>query len=162
DDTDQGKGRLYLYIPSGGIDYQVGYRHEGDYSPLSVTAGTPPLPGRFFYSTTLLPFSMTQGKTSLTLKIQSTGELYGLCSGGPPSGNYQFNMDPASRGIYRAYTHPQPMIDALDETQGTAPSTTTRNTNTESGTIGPSGTYTVGINNWISSKLSAAITTFTT
>jgi hypothetical protein len=162
DDTDQGKGRLYLYIPSGGVDYQVGYRHEGDYSPLSVAAGTPPLPGRFFYSTTLLPLSMTQGKSSLILKIQSTGELYGLGSGGPPTGNYQFNMDTASRGIYRAYTHTQPMIDASDETQGSAPSTTTRNTNTEAGTIGPSGTYTVGINNWISNKLGAAITTFTT
>ena len=167
DDVDQGMGRLYLYVPIAGTDYQVGYRHEGDYMPLSVTAGTPPLPGRFFYSTTLLPLSMTQGKSSLTLKIQSTGELYGLGSGGPPSGNYQFNMDTPSRGIYRAYTHTAAFIDASDETQGSAPVTTTRATHTEAGVIGSSGTYTTGINNWIgvsgvSGKLNDPATNFMT
>jgi hypothetical protein len=161
DDTDQGKGRLYLYVPSGGTDYQVGYRHEGDYMPISVTAGAPPLSGRFFYSTTLLPLSMTAGHTSLALKIQSTGELYGLGSGGPPSGNYQFNMDTASRGIYRAYTHTAPYLDVSDEAQGSAPATTTRPTPTESSVLGAAGTYTNGLNNWINGKLSAAITAFT-
>ncbi len=121
DDVDMGMGRLYLYIPIDGINYQVGYRHEGDYAPLSVTASKPPLPGRFFYSTTLLPLSMTQGKTSLTFKIISTGELYGLGSGGPPSGNYQMVMDTPSRGIYRAYTHTDPLLDVSGETQGTDP-----------------------------------------
>src|SRR3954471_19040460 len=71
DDTDSSKGRLYLYVPINGTDYQVGYRHEGDYAPLSVTADQPPLPGRFFYSTTVLPLAMTHGHTSLTLMIVS-------------------------------------------------------------------------------------------
>jgi hypothetical protein len=162
DDTDQGKGRLYLYVPANGVNYQVGYRHEGDYAPLSVTASKPPLPGRFFYSTTLLPLAMTQGKTSITLKILSTGELYGLGSGGPPSGNYQMNMDTPGRGIYRAYTHTQPMLDVSGETQGSAPATTTRNTHTEAGVLGPTGTYTAGLNNWVTSLLNAAGNSFTT
>ncbi|MGD0655988.1 MAG: hypothetical protein ABSA16_16755, partial [Thermoguttaceae bacterium] len=162
DDTDSGKGRLYLYIPVDGVNYQVGYRHEGDYAPLSVTASKQPLPGQFFYSTTLLPLSMTQGKTSITLTIISTGELYGLGSGGPPSGNYQFNMDTPSRGIYRAYTHTDPLLDVSGETQGTAPTTTTLTTPTESSVLGPTGTYTTGINSWVSGRLTAAITTFNT
>ncbi|MFT3788658.1 MAG: hypothetical protein QM770_21215 [Tepidisphaeraceae bacterium] len=161
DDTDMGKGRLYLYVPIGGVNYQVGYRHEGDYAPLSVTASKPPLPGRFFYSTTLLPLSITQGKTLLTLKIQSAGELYGLGSGGPPSGNYQMVMDTPSRGVYRAYTHTQALLDVSGETQGTAPTTTTRPAVSEASVIGPTGTFTTGLKNWVTGKLSAAITAFT-
>jgi hypothetical protein len=161
DDTDSSKGRLYLYIPLNGTDYQVGYRHEGDYAPLSVTADQQPLPGRFFYSTTVLPLAMTRGKTSLALKIVSTGELYGLGSGGPPSGNYQFNMTINSRGIYRAYTHTQPMLDVSGEVQGAAPATTTRPSPTEASVLGPTGTYTLGINNWINGRLSAAVNAFT-
>ena len=48
DDTSIDVGRLYLYVPVAGVNYQVGYRHEGDYMPLSVAGGTPPLPGRVF------------------------------------------------------------------------------------------------------------------
>jgi hypothetical protein len=93
-----------LYVPVAGVNYQVGYRHEGDYAPLSVTASRLPLPGRFFYSTTLLSLSMTTGKTSLTLRIVSTGELYGLGSpSGGTGGNYQFDMDTPSRGVYRVF-----------------------------------------------------------
>lgn len=161
DDTDQGKGRLYLYVPISGVNYQVGYRHEGDYTPLNQVAGASPLPNRFFYSTTMLPLWMTQGKTSLTLKIQSAGELYGLGSGGPPSGNYQMNMDTASRGIYRAYVHNEPMLDVGGETQGTAPTVTTRPAVTESSILGTTGTYTTGLKNWVLGKLSANVATFT-
>lgn len=162
DDTDMGKGRLYLYAPVNGTDYQVGYRHEGDYTPLSVTASKSPLPNRFFYSTTMLPLSMTRGKTSITLKIQSTGELYGLGSGGPEtSGNYQMYMDTASRGIYRAYTHTQPALDVSAETQGTAPTTSARPSVTAASILGATGTYTTGLKNWVTGKLSAALTTFT-
>lgn len=162
DDTDDDIGRLYLYIPINGVNLQVGYRHEGDYMPLSVAASKPPLPGRFFYSTTLLPLSMTQGKTSLTLKIVSTGRLYGLGSGGPPSGNYQFNMTMNSRGIYRAYTHTEALLDPAGEIQGAAPATTIRPVVSESSVIGTSGTYTNGMNGWVTNKLAAAVTTFTT
>lgn len=162
DDTDSGKGRLYLYSVVNGVNYQVGYRHEGDYAPLSVTAGKPTLPGRFMYSTTLLPLSMTQGKTSVTLKIVSTGELYGLGSGGPPTGNYQMNMDTASRGVYAAYTHTQAMLDVSGESQGTAPTTTTAPSVSAASILGPSGTFTTGLKNWVTGRLNALVTAFTT
>jgi|GEM_PF-1570898 len=158
DDGDIQMGRLYLYVPVGGVDYQVGYRHEGDYAPLSVAGTRPPLPGRFFYSTTLLPLSMTQGKTSITLKIVSAGRLYGLGSGGPPSGNYQYVMDRPSRGIYRAYTHLDPFLNPTGEVQGTAPVTTTRpSPGQEVMTTG--GTFFNGVTNRINNRLSATVST---
>lgn len=162
DDTDDDIGRLYLYVPLNGVNYQVGYRHEGDYMPLSVAASKPPLPGRFFYSTTLLPLWMTQGKTTLALKIVSTGRLYGLGSGGPPAGNYQFNMTMDSRGIYRAYTHTEALLDPMDETQGAAPPVTIRPAVSEISVLGASGTYTNGLNGWVNNKLAADVATFTT
>lgn len=84
-------GRLYLYVPIAQFspgntnNYQIGYRHEGDYICLSVASDHPPLPGRFFYSTTLLPLWMTQGRTSLTFKVISTGRIYPLGSSVTPS-----------------------------------------------------------------------------
>lgn len=164
DDTDYQMGRLYLYVPLNGVNYQVGYRHEGDYMPLSVTHWHPPLPGRFFYSTTLLPLWMTQGKTSLTLKIVSTGRLYPFGSGGPTASSpYQYAMDRPSRGIYRAYTHVDPYLDVSGETQGTAPATTVRTSPGEE-TMAPGGTFFTGVNNRITDRLNTAVsvTNFTT
>lgn len=164
DDNGEDLGRLYLYVPLNGIDYQVGYRHEGDYLPLSVGAWTPPLPGRFFYSTTLLPLWMTRGKTSLTFKIVATGELYGLGSGGPPSGNYQKVMARNSRNIYRAYTHVDPHVDWADgEPQGTTPATTTRPStgSASESTMSSGGTFFNGVTNRINNRLSTAVSAST-
>lgn len=158
DDGDIRMGRLYLYVPVGGVDYQVGYRHEGDYAPLNVTGGRPPLPGRFFYSTTLLPLSMTQGKTSITLKIVSAGRLYGLGAGGPPSGNYQYVMDRPSRGIYRAYTHLDPFLNPTGEVQGAAPVTITRPSPGQE-VMASGGTFFNGVTNRINNRLGAAANT---
>ena len=127
-------GRLYLYVAATNFNaaanptnfYQVGYRHEGDYDPLNAAGYKPPVAGRFFYSTTLLPLWMTQGRTNLTLTIQPGGRVYDLGSGGPPSGNYQFNMFVNSRGIYQAYTHTEAVLNPVGEVQGTAPTTTMR------------------------------------
>ena len=162
DDTSDQMGRIYLYVPINGTDYQVGFRHEGDYMPLSVAASKPPLPGRFFYSTTLLPLWMTQGKTSLTIKLVSTGRLYGLGSGGPPTGNYQFNMTVPSRGIYRAYTHVAAILTPDGEVQGSAPAATVRPGLSEASVLGPTGTYTNGLNGYVNGRLAAAITDFNT
>lgn len=163
DDIDDDIGRLYLYIPLNGVEYQVGYRHEGDYMPLSVAASKPPLPGRFFYSTTLLPLWMTQGKNSLILRIVSTGRLYGLGSGGPPSGNYQFNMTMNSRGIYQGYTHTEAFLDVSGETQGSAPAVTTRPSPGEE-MMNPGGAFYNGVNNRINNRLTTttAIANFST
>ena len=156
-------GRLYLYVVDSGTDYQVGYRHGGDYIGLSVMGTKPPLPGRFFYSTTLLPLSFTKGKTSVTLKIVSAGKLYPLGAGGPPNGNYQYYMTQPSRGIYKAYTHINPYLDVSTELQGKMPTATVMPTPTIS-VIQKGGTYFTWVNNYINSRLTTAtsVTSFTT
>jgi hypothetical protein len=164
---DSDMGRLYLYVPASNYvanattNYQIGYRHEGDYICLNAAAYKPPLPGRFFYSTTLLPLWMTRGRTNLTLTIQPTGRIYDLGSGGPPSGNYQFNMITNSRDIYQAYTHTDPVLNPVGEVQGTAPATTVRPSPTAS-TLSPGGTFYNGISNYLSGRMSTSVTNFTT
>ena len=160
-------GRLYLYVPASNYvanataNYQIGYRHEGDYICLNVAAYKPPLPGRFFYSTTLLPLWMTQGRTNLTFTIQSTGRVYPLGSGVAPGGNYQFMMTTNSRGIYQAYTHTDPVLDPAVEVQGVAPATTVRPSPTVS-TLSPGGKFYDGISNYLSGRMSTDVTNFTT
>ncbi|MFP5041451.1 putative Ig domain-containing protein [Parasediminibacterium sp. JCM 36343] len=156
-------GRLYLYAPLNGINYQVGYRHEGDYTCLSVVGSKQPLPGRFFYSTTMLPLSLTKGKTSVTLKIISAGRLYGLGNGGPPNGSYQFYMTQPSRGIYKAFTHIDPYLDVSTETQGKTPASTVMPTPTVS-VLNKGGTYYNQVNNRINNRLNTAtsVTAFST
>lgn len=115
-------GRIYLYAPLDEVNYSVGARHESDYAALSLDGQfKAPLPGRFFYSTTMLPLWMTKGKNSITLKIVSTGRLYGLGSGIAPAGNYQYLMDYPSRGIYKAFSHTEAMLDVSGEVNGTIP-----------------------------------------
>ncbi|HEX9045901.1 MAG TPA: fibronectin type III domain-containing protein, partial [Verrucomicrobiae bacterium] len=157
-------GRLYLYVPASNFvasatnNYQVGYRHEGDYSELNTAAYKPPLPGRFFYSTTLLPLWMTQGRTNLTLTIQPGGRIYALGSGGPPSGNYQFNMFVNSRGIYQAYSHTEPALNPAGEAQGTAPATTVPTSPTSS-VMNPNGHFNSNFYNDLNGPLYADPTT---
>ena len=170
---DADMGRLYLYVAAtnfySGANptnfYQVGYRHEGDYDPLNAAGYKPPVAGRFFYSTTLLPLWMTQGRTNLTLTIQPGGRVYDLGSGGPPSGTYQFNMFTNSRGIYQAYTHTEPVLNPIGEVQGSAPATTTRPTSgSTSGvaTMSSGGTYWNKINSAFNGLLTKNTTNFTT
>lgn len=164
DDDGEDLGRLYLYVPIDGVNHQVGYRHEGDYLPLSVSGWAPPLPGRFFYSTTLLPLWMTKGRTSLSFKIVATGELYGLGSGGPPSGTYQKVMRRNSRNIYRAYTHVDACATwAAGEMQGAAPATTTRpaSGSAGAGTMSPGGGFFTGVNGRINTLLNTAVSSST-
>ena len=162
-------GRLYLYVPIAQFtpgntnNYQIGYRHEGDYACLSVTSDHPPLPGRFFYSTTLLPLWMTQGRTNLTLKVVSTGRVYPLGSSGTPAtgNNYQFFMTTNSRSIYRAYTHADPILIPAGEVQGVAPAVTTRPAPGQS-IMNSGGTFQSGVNNYISTVLGTTLTNLTT
>jgi hypothetical protein len=164
---DSDMGRLFLYVPASNFvagattNYQIGYRHEGDYACLNTAAYKPPLPGRFFYSTTLLPLWMTQGRTNLTLTIQPVGRIYDLGSGGPPSGNYQFNMFTNSRGIYQAYTHTDPVLNPVDEAQGRAPATTVRSSPTVS-VLNPGGTFYNGISNYLRGRMNTDVTNFST
>ncbi len=160
-------GRLYLYVPASNYvanatsNYQIGYRHEGDYICLNVSAYKQPLPGRFFYSTTLLPLWMTQGRSNLTFTIQPTGRIYPLGSGVAPAGNYQFLMTTNSRGLYQAYTHTDPVLNPTGEIQGVAPTTTVRPAPTVS-TLDPGGTFYNGISNYLSGRMITDVTNFTT
>jgi regulation of enolase protein 1 (concanavalin A-like superfamily)/fibronectin type 3 domain-containing protein len=155
DDGNTATGRLYLYVNIGGKDYQVGYRHEGDYLPINAASSKLPLPGRFFYSTSPLPLSLTRGKTSLTLKIVSSGRVYALGSGGPPNGNYQYNMTLNSRGIYAAYTHVSPLFEPSGEVQGVAPATVVR-PSPGSEIMNPGGTFFNAVNGRIAGRLAVA------
>jgi hypothetical protein len=161
-------GCLYLYIPAAQYlagstnNYQIGFRHEGDYITLSSDAGHPPLPGRFFYSTTLLPLWMTQARTNLVFKIVSTGRIYDLGSGDQNSGgNYQFDMSTNSRSIFSAYTHTDPFLPVAGEVQGTAPPATTRPSPDES-ILNPGGTFQSGVNSYVNVILGTTLTNLTT
>jgi hypothetical protein len=166
---DNDMGRLHLYVAASNFvaglntNYQVGYRHEGDYICLNASSYKPPVPGRFFYSTTILPLWMTQGRTNLTLTIQPAGRIYDLGSGGPPSGNYQFNMFTNSRGIYQAYTHTEPVLNPVGEAQGIAPTATVRPSSGSASvsTLSPGGSYYNGCSNYLSGRMSTSITNFT-
>jgi hypothetical protein len=167
---DSDMGRLYLYVAASNFvagattNYQIGYRHEGDYACLNTANYKQPLPGRFFYSTTLLPLWMTQGRTNLTLTIQAVGRIYDLGSGGPPSGNYQFYMFTNSRAIYQAYTHTEPALDPAGEAQGAAPATVVRPASGSASvlTLSPGGKgYYDGVSNYLSGRLSTDVTNLT-
>ncbi|WP_255433980.1 fibronectin type III domain-containing protein [Pectobacterium sp. CFBP8739] len=159
DDGNINTGRLYLYMIKDGVEYQIGYRHEGDYAPLSVAHWHKPLPGRFFYSTTLLPYAMTRGSTSVTLKIVSTGRLYPFGSGGPESTSpYQYAMNQPSRGIYRAYTHVDPFLNVAGEKQGSEPTVTTRPSPGDD-ILGTNGQFRTAVNNRIKALLNKSATT---
>ena len=127
--------------------------------PLSVAHWHKPLPGRFFYSTTLLPYAMTKGSTSVTLKIVSTGRLYPFGSGGPESASpYQYAMNQPSRGIYRAYTHTDPFLNVTGEKQGSEPAVTTRPSPGDD-VLGTNGRFRNAVNNRIKALLNKSSTT---
>jgi hypothetical protein len=151
DDTDILIGRLYLYVVVDGTEYQVGYRHEGDYTALNVAAGRPSLPGRFFYATTLLPLNMTRGKSTITLKLVSTGRNY------PYGKDYyasQRDMTMKSRGLYRLYTHTQPLLIPVGEPQGATPGTTVCPTPGEE-VLAPGGPFRTDLNKRLQNRIGA-------
>lgn len=168
---DSDMGRLYLYVPATNFFagssptnyFQIGYRHAGDYSCLNAAAYKPPLPGRFFYSTTLLPLWMTQGRTNLTLTIQPGGRIYDLGSGVASSGgNYQFMMFTNSRAIYQAYTHTEAALNPAGEVQGSAPAVSTRPAigSASVNTLSSGGSYWNSMNSTYANKLSQNITNY--
>lgn len=98
---------------------QVGYRRESDYDLLNATETEPQAPGRFFYETRPLPLSMTQGKTSISLKIAALGSIYNY---GDKWEKYQRILNEPTRGIYRVYTHLGMRFEpSASEKQGVAP-----------------------------------------
>lgn len=87
---------LYLYNDTGDRigNYQAAWPEIARWGRPSQS----PFPGRFVYSTYMIPRELTDGKTKVTLKL----------AGAPLQ-------------IYRAYTHLAPFFQPGDETQGTDP-----------------------------------------
>ncbi|XEC94406.1 LamG-like jellyroll fold domain-containing protein [Paenibacillus tarimensis] len=82
---------------------QVGYLRFGDYQPINRGYGNP-LPGRFYYGTTMLPLESTFGKETVEITLKSL-DVWGTMAG-------------PSRAYYNAYTHTDAWLDVSGETQG--------------------------------------------
>ena len=92
-ETVSGTQYLYLYDPTNKIgDYQ------GDWPEVTIWTSQAPFPGRFVYSTYLIPLHLTAGKAQVTLKLAD-----------------------AQLAIYRVYSHREPFFDPGDEKQGNMP-----------------------------------------
>ncbi len=114
-DAGSALGRLMLFCEGE----QVGYYHLGDVDPLDIAWDEPRTVGRFFYHTLPLPQSMTQGKTTVTIGINSMGRIWGY---GSTVAQYYKALAQPSRSVYRAYSHTTAFFTpASDDVQGPAP-----------------------------------------
>jgi hypothetical protein len=98
---------------------QMGYMHLGDYdildyeqceprdAPLS-TNPNPQYPGRFTYTTFLLPEAATKGKSEIEIAIRATGKIWGY---GQNFQQFQKNVTQDSRGVYAVYVHQNPYLE---------------------------------------------------
>jgi len=121
-DKGMASGRLMLF--ANGL--QVGYRLESDYDVLNQCEEEPLAPGRFVYVTLPLPPKLTQGRTSLDLKIVSLGPTWYY---GTNFAQEQKDLTQPTRGIYCAYTHTAlRFVPAASERQGGMPAARTRST----------------------------------
>ncbi|MFE1029459.1 Tat pathway signal protein [Streptomyces sp. NPDC058818] len=83
---------------------QIGYRRYGDYSVVDDGSAAP-LPGRFYYSTIMLPLTHTQGHSKVEIMLRSYDSGY----------TNPVKVD--SRGYYKAYTHVTAALDISGERQ---------------------------------------------
>lgn len=108
-------GKLIFYLDGK----QLGYRHLGDYDLIDHGGWEQGCPGRFYYTTTLVPPEFTKGRTEIPCEIRSTGRIWGY---GGPFEVYQKNMEKPSRGIYAVYSHTDGcFVPPETEKQGAAP-----------------------------------------
>jgi hypothetical protein len=116
DDRGENSGRLLLFCEG----QQVGLRHLGDVDCLDILSNEPRFPGRSSYITTILPKSMTKGKSSVKLEIRSLGRIWGY---GSTWEQFQKKLEQPSRGIYSVYTHTDEcFVPPAEEKQGSPPS----------------------------------------
>lgn len=110
--SDTGAGQLYLY---NGDERIGGYQRQQP--ELDLLADDPAFPGRFYYSTYLIPQPMTQGRGEVTLRIGSTGQPTPYSTR-----KKEAEQRDLSRGIYAAYTHTDPFFTpGAGEKTGQAP-----------------------------------------
>jgi hypothetical protein len=119
------KSDSWLLLNVDGLE--VGARHAyGDGSGNEMIFGSSFgwLPKRFLYRTERIPQHLTQGKTSVRVKLRSLGTLQYYAGG-----NYdhaQSRMSAATVGLYRAYSHQGAAFEPTGEMQGAAPTFTAR------------------------------------
>lgn len=77
-------------------------------------------PGAFWYRTSILPRWLTEGKSTVQIKLRSVGDLFAY---GRPwdYDTYQMKLTQPTRGLYRIYTRTNPMFVPGSEVQGHAP-----------------------------------------
>ena len=115
--SDVSSNRLKLFCEGR----QIGYHHLGDVDLLDfgTDGDSPGYNGRFFYNTSPIPFSLTQGKTELHCEIRSMGRIWGY---GNTFAEYQKPMTEPTRGIYSLYAHTEGYFTPLaGEKQGMPP-----------------------------------------
>ena len=98
---------------------EVGKRHGAGQDIFIDSVGAVS-PGAFWYRTTLLPKWLTEGKTSVEIKLRSTGSFfaYGRIF---DYDTYQHKLTAPTRGLYRFYTHTNPVLTPVGEVAGTPP-----------------------------------------
>ncbi|MCP5532304.1 MAG: autotransporter-associated beta strand repeat-containing protein [Akkermansiaceae bacterium] len=126
--------KLWGSDPSGGIWFilnvdgkELGMRHGGDAAAPGMLFGNNTIygtgtmagfsPGQWVYRTVALPIHLTQGKTTVTLKIRSIGWI-SYYDSGAWFGKYNKLMNSPSMGLYRVYTHLGSKLDTSGEVQG--------------------------------------------
>jgi hypothetical protein len=118
--SDFGGARLLLYCEG----LEVGYRHLGDHEVMVDSAEESPFPGRFYYSTVMLPLGMTLGRDEVKLRILASGSIAPFEQS--DYAGYQKFMSEPTGGFYRAYTHVDPFLDPSGEPQSAAPTPAVR------------------------------------
>ncbi len=79
----------------------------------------PRFPGRFFYSTYMLPAKITRGRNRITLRIVSKGRVYSYA---PSYEKAQYKQKTPSQEIHAVYTHTDAFFaPPAGEVQGRAP-----------------------------------------
>ncbi|WP_105968139.1 AbfB domain-containing protein [Streptomyces geranii] len=81
---------------------QIGFRRNSDYEPFSF-GFSKPVPGRFYYSTVMLPIEMTTGREQVEITLRTY------------DGGYSGKVTSNSRGYYAVYTHTAGLLDVSGE-----------------------------------------------
>lgn len=105
---------------------------------------------RFIYRTVRLPLHLTQGQTSVSIKIRSLGRISSYASG--TYDNYQKRMSNPTVPLYRAYMHTTAMPDLSGEAQGVASTATIAGT-----TAGAETTWLTSWKNAVNTQLSTKL-----
>lgn len=96
---------------------QIDNKNLQDYSRDAVAFSSDKAPGAFCYSTLIIPRVMTDGKSSVVVRVRSLGRYWGYA----PQGNfasYQRTVDNDLPALYAVYSSTDPNVTLADEQQG--------------------------------------------